>query len=133
MKRKWTFPVKEVISNYDGDTISVVLDLGFKTYAEHSVRLHAVDTPERRGGNDSTRALAELARKMVADWLEPGDVMFQCKSFEGKYGRPTGDFYRGDVSLSNYLIEHSLGVPYAGGSRKPLYALHKANAKAWEL
>ena len=48
MKHEWTFRVKEVVGNYDGDTISVVLDLGFKTYAEHNVRLHAVDTPERQ-------------------------------------------------------------------------------------
>ena len=133
MNHQWTFPVKAIVGNYDGDTVTVELDLGFYTYMKHSVRLSGVDTPELRGGTSETKALAKEAKKAVANWLEfhgQYGITFHCQKFSGKYGRPIGDFIS-DVdgfSLRTMLIENRYGVPYDGGSRVEIQEQHKANA-----
>ena len=51
---------------FDGDTIDVVLDLGFDILYKSRVRLFGIDTPESR-----TRDLDEKARgKMAGAFLE---------------------------------------------------------------
>ena len=49
----------------DGDTIDVVVDLGFKTFQTVRIRLLWVDTPER-GEKDHKRATEEL-RKLLPE------------------------------------------------------------------
>jgi micrococcal nuclease len=46
----------------DGDTIDVLLDLGFKVFTHQRLRLLAIDTPERGqlGYLEATHELAEL-------------------------------------------------------------------------
>jgi micrococcal nuclease len=46
----------------DGDTIDVLLDLGFKIHTRQRLRLLAIDTPERGqpGFKEATHELAEL-------------------------------------------------------------------------
>lgn len=135
--KSWTFPVASLEGNYDGDTITVVLDLGFHTYMKHAVRLEGVDTPELRGGDEPRRALARMARDEAARWLEAGignGLYFHCTAFAGKYGRPIGDFLArrddgGTIKLSEHLIAERLGVPYAGGSRSALQEQHARNAE----
>ena len=40
--------IAEVVSVYDGDTCTCVVDLGFKTSTRIKVRLVGIDTPEIR-------------------------------------------------------------------------------------
>ncbi|AIA64035.1 endonuclease [Staphylococcus phage 6ec] len=47
----------------DGDTIDVILDLGFKTSAERRLRLINVDTPER--GQDNFREATNFTKLCV--------------------------------------------------------------------
>ena len=47
----------------DGDTIDILLDLGFKTTAERRVRLLNVDTPER--GQDNFREATNFTKLCV--------------------------------------------------------------------
>jgi len=53
----------------DGDTLDVVIDLGFKVRASKRVRLLGVDTPELRGGSDEDKAKGQEAKDHVNDWL----------------------------------------------------------------
>ena len=90
----------EVISVYDGDTVRLDIDLGFKTWMmNESCRLYGIDTPEIRGeerpqGLESRARLIELTlgRKVIINsfkdkrgkygrWL----VMLFSKDFEGPY------------------------------------------------
>ena len=46
-KSCYNFRVTEVVKVIDGDTIDVVIDLGFDLYKKERVRIAGVDTPER--------------------------------------------------------------------------------------
>ena len=127
MQHQWTFPV-EVTSNYDGDTVSCIFDVGFGISYKNSVRLASVDTPELRGGTPLTKAAARLARDTVKLLIEEGkEIIFHSTVWSGKYGRPVGEIFVDGVSLSEYLIKNRLGVPYGGGARSQ--EAHEENAR----
>ena len=131
---RWDFPVVEIVSVYDGDTMTVWLDLGFNIRQRHTVRLAHVDTPELRGGTESMKRFAKFARDEVRRWLNGtfmGGILV-CRSVDqrdGKYGRLIGDFIGADGrALSDYLIERRLGVAYEGASRDAIQVTHGENA-----
>ena len=53
----------------DGDTVDLVLDLGFRQYALVTVRLRGVDTPEINGRTQDERVRAAAARDRAAALL----------------------------------------------------------------
>lgn len=54
----YTYKAK-VLRVVDGDTLSVTIDLGFKTHAVRTLRLIGVDTPERgKPGYNAAKAFA---------------------------------------------------------------------------
>ena len=126
------------LGNYDGDTIEVRLDYGFRHYEEVNVRLYGVDTPEiRKSKNvpDSEvgifKASARMARDVVAEFMTK-DKTYLLKSTEmDQYGRPVGDIInQAGESLCDFLLARKLAVAYDGkGSRSDpeFIELHRQN------
>jgi len=60
-KSCYNFRVTEIVKVVDGDTIDVIIDLGFDLYKKERVRIAGVDTPEKeqeilkRKHSESTR------------------------------------------------------------------------------
>ena len=44
----YEYAIKEVVKIVDGDTIDVVIDLGFDLTKKERIRLAGIDTPESR-------------------------------------------------------------------------------------
>ena len=131
MSHEWKFPAK-LERNYDGDTFSLELDLGFGLRHYTNVRLDGADTPELRGGTAETRALARKAKNEAAHFVGGATkVLFHSTKWAGKYGRPIGDILCNGKSLAQYLIRIRLAVPYDGGSRKEIQEVHQENAEWW--
>ena len=105
----------------DGDTVDVILDLGFDVKLhKQRVRLAGIDTPESR-----TRDLAEkklgLAAKERLKELCVGT--FKIKSLgKGKYGRILGIPYTEDVQdICQMLIKEGHAVVYDGGKKSKVW------------
>ena len=65
-KSCYNFRVTEIVKVVDGDTIDVVIDLGFDIYKHERVRIAGIDTPEKR-----TRDLEEKALGIDAtNWMK---------------------------------------------------------------
>ena len=47
----YEYKVKEVVKVVDGDTVDVILDLGFGLFKKERCRVAGVDTPEKRTRN----------------------------------------------------------------------------------
>lgn len=93
---------------YDGDTITVDIDLGLNvTMKDQTLRLYGIDTPELRGSEK------EEGLK-VRDWLreliiEKKVIIRTHKDSKGKYGRWLAEvFYNGEN-----LNEKMLSLGYA--------------------
>ena len=105
----------------DGDTVDVILDLGFDVKLhKQRVRLAGIDTPESR-----TRDLAEkklgLAAKERLQELCVGT--FKIKSLgKGKYGRILGIPYTEDgQDICQMLIKEGHAVVYDGGKKSKVW------------
>lgn len=114
----YTYRAK-VISIYDGDTITVDIDLGFHmTRHQEKLRLYGVDTPEIRGPERPEGLKAKAFAKMHIP--EGSDILLTTlKDKTGKFGRllaivwPQGS----DISFNEMLIRSGNAEPYFGGKR----------------
>lgn len=76
----------------DGDTVDLVVDLGFNISKKIRVRLAHFDAPEPRG---ETRQAGERFRRWVQLWFEShirDDIFVETRK-TGKYGRWVGDVF----------------------------------------
>jgi len=79
----------KVIKVYDGDTITVELDLGFKIKKEEKIRLIGINTPEVRG---EEREQGLISRDRLRELILGKDIIIRTqKDKKGKYGRYLGD------------------------------------------
>ena len=125
-KSCYNFRVTKIKKVVDGDTIDVVIDLGFDLTKTERVRIAGVDTPEKR-----TRDLEEKALGLDAtNWLKEklnetikGDqeltIRTELVGGTGKYGRLLGWLYVGDseLSLNKQMIEQGYAWEYDGGAK----------------
>lgn len=78
---------------YDGDTITVDIDLGFGVWLKkQSIRLAKVEAAEIRG---EERELGLKVRDTLREWLPLGSEVYLVtdKDKSGKYGRWIGTIY----------------------------------------
>jgi len=101
----------------DGDTIDIVLDLGFSVKLhKQRVRLHGIDTPESRTRNLAEKKLGLAAKERLKE-LCVGQ--FKIKSLgKGKYGRILGIPYsESGEDICQMLIQEGHAVSYFGGKK----------------
>ncbi len=108
--------VKRVV---DGDTIDLLVDLGFTVHVKVRVRLLGIDTPEvygvKHGTPEHTAGLA--ASNRVKEILPVGEkVRVRTEKGTGKYGRWLASVYyhgpQGFVCLNDQLLTEGLAKPY---------------------
>lgn len=108
----YTYSAK-VLSNYDGDTLTLLVDCGFHLSLEMVVRLSRIDTPELRA---TTMAEGLAARSYVRDRIAGKAVTIKTqKDKTEKYGRYLADIYYVDefgneICLNDELVSNGLAV-----------------------
>ena len=126
-KSCYNFRVTEIVKVLDGDTIDVIIDLGFDLYKKERVRIAGVDTPEKRTRDLEEKALGQDATDWMKEHLDgaiSGEddlvIRTELKGGMGKYGRLLGWLYIGDelVSLNEKMIEEGYAWSYDGGTKK---------------
>jgi|TARA_B100000035_G_scaffold293015_1_gene282128 micrococcal nuclease len=119
--------VIEITKVLDGDTIDVLIDLGFDLYKKERVRIAGVDTPEKRTRDLEEKALGIDATNWLKDKLDGAisgadDLVIRTELVGGvgKYGRLLGWLYIGDstVSLNEQMIEEGYAWSYDGGTKQ---------------
>jgi len=126
-KSCYNFRVTEIVKVLDGDTIDVIIDLGFDLYKKERVRIAGVDTPEKRTRDLEEKALGQDATNWLKEQLDGAisgedDLVIRTEldGGVGKYGRLLGWLYIGDelVSLNEKMIEEGYAWSYDGGTKK---------------
>ena len=114
----------------DGDTIDVVLDLGFDILYKSRVRLYGIDTPESRTRNLDEKARGKMAGAFLKDAIEEGTkvvIQTEVKDSRGKYGRVLGNVVVDGVNINKKMIESYLAVAYFGQSKNDVEEEHLVN------
>jgi len=126
-KSCYNFRVTKIKKVLDGDTIDVIIDLGFDLAKTERVRIAGVDTPEKRTRDLEEKALGLDATNWLKGKLEEtikGDeeliIRTELKGGVGKYGRLLGWLYVGDasISLNELMIEEGYAWAYDGGTKQ---------------
>jgi micrococcal nuclease len=128
--------VEEVKNVVDGDTIDVVIDLGFDILFASRVRLAGIDTPESRTTDKAEKALGLEAKEYLKKQLKDAKtVVIRTEKMNSseKYGRILGWVYvNGESeSLNNKMINDGYAWGYLGETKvKDFEVLKKARAKS---
>jgi micrococcal nuclease len=114
--------VKQVTKVVDGDTIDVVIDLGFDISFTTRVRLAGIDTPESRTRDLAEKALGLESKKYLADRLKDAkNIVIKTEKINSteKFGRVLGWLYvNGEGnSLNLEMIEKGYAWKYLGDTK----------------
>jgi micrococcal nuclease len=103
-----------VVSVYDGDTITVDIDLGLKTFVKkEKIRFFRINAPELRGA-ERKRGLE--SRDFLRGILADKDIILETiKDKRGKYGRYLGEIWieneKGKlINVNDLLVKKGFAV-----------------------
>ena len=114
----------------DGDTIDVDIKLGFDVMlSKQRVRLYGIDTPKSRTRNKEEKVRGLISKNYLLNTCNIGSTIRLRSKERGKFGRILGVIYKDDdtISINQTMIEEGFAVPYTGGNKDELDALHEAN------
>lgn len=109
----YTYTVKEIVKVYDGDTITVIIDLGFNISVKQVIRLYGINAPEVRGtSRPQGLESRDWLRERLYSAIENGNkiIIKTHKDKKGKYGRWIGELYIDDAYVNEELVENKLAV-----------------------
>lgn len=95
-----------VLGVYDGDTITVEVDLGFNVKITEKFRLLYINAPEMRGEEktEGTISRDRLREKILGKEI----IIKTAKDKKEKYGRYLAEIFLGEESINNWLIVEGL-------------------------
>lgn len=125
----------------DGDTIDVVINLGFDVCTKQRVRLLGIDTPESRTRDLEEKKFGLLSKKKLKQWClkavesEKDDIEIQLRCPEadsrGKFGRILAEIWVSEdgewTNVNKWMCENNYAVPYLGQNKADVEALHLIN------
>ena len=138
----YEYKVKEVVKVVDGDTVDVVIDLGFDVLHKTRVRLYGINAPESRTKNLEEKARGLMAKERLVELIprhllgrldeemydssRPSSLLLKTEE-KGKYGRYLGIFYKvywdsdkekyTKLDINDTLVEEGHATEYFGGKR----------------
>jgi endonuclease YncB( thermonuclease family) len=118
---KYNFPLQDY-TVIDGDTIAVVLDMGWDVSINQSCRLLGIDAPEK-----STAAGKAVKQVVINKLAEEKDITVESVERDKYAGRFVGRVWLGNESLNQWLLDNQLVRAYDGG-KKQLWALEDLDA-----
>ena len=132
----YEYYVKKVENVVDGDTIDVLIDLGFDILFASRVRLAGIDTPESRTKDLKEKALGLESKEYLKKHLKDAkSVVIKTEKMNSteKFGRILGWLYvNGDTeSLNDKMINDGYAWGYMGDTKvKDFDALSKIRKKS---
>jgi micrococcal nuclease len=132
----YEYYVRKVENVVDGDTIDVLIDLGFDILFQSRVRLAGIDTPESRTKDLKEKALGLESKEYLKKHLKDAkSVVIKTEKMNSseKYGRILGWVYiNGDtVSLNDMMINDGYAWGYLGDTKvKDFDLLAKVRSKS---
>jgi micrococcal nuclease len=123
--------VKRVV---DGDTMDVILDLGFDVLHACRVRLAAIDTPESRTRDLDEKARGKLSKAYLKETIKGKKIVLKTKikDAKGKFGRVIAEvwaeFEEGSMrNVNELMIKECYAVRYNAENKALVHDAHMAN------
>ena len=110
----------KVLKVIDGDTLDVMIDLGFDIFTNQRVRLFGIDTPESRTTDLREKKLGLESKEYLKNKIDRANIITirTCKGDPNeKYGRILAHVYVDDECINDSLVEHGYAWKYDGGTK----------------
>jgi len=113
----YEYKILEICKVVDGDTVDMILDLGFSLRLKQRIRLAEIDAPEILSKDDEERRLGFVAKAYVEEWLKSSDSL-RVRTVKGdKYGHMLGYVFNDKSQLNTDLVELGYAWKYDGGTK----------------
>ena len=123
--------VKRVV---DGDTMDVILDLGFDVHHAVRVRLAGIDTPESRTRDLDEKARGKLSKAFLKESIKGKKIVLKTKikDSRGKFGRVIAEvwaeFEKGSLrNINELMIKECYAVKYNAENKALVEEAHLVN------
>lgn len=112
-----------VLKVIDGDTVELLVDLGFNVHHKIRVRLFGINTPESRTKDLKEKELGLQAKQFTADWFTNHKWVFvnTIPDKNDKYGRVLARIFSSDkiddpstACLNTDIVQAGLAREYFG-------------------
>ena len=130
----YEYKCREIKKIVDGDTLDVVLDLGFNIFHSCRVRMAGIDTPESRTRDLDEKARGKLAKEFLKNWVteyenNKKNIVIKTKKekAKGKFGRVLGELWVEGVNVNEDMIQSYHAVPYSAQNKEEVKKLHLEN------
>ena len=112
----------ELLRVVDGDTVDVLIDVGFSTFRKERVRLYGINTPECRTRDLKEKEKGLAAKARLKEILKEFGKKFIIKTEidkKGKFGRILGQIFDLEMQscANDMLVMEGHAVEYFGGKR----------------
>lgn len=120
----------KILRVIDGDTVDVLVDIGFSVHKKIRIRMMGIDTPESRTRDleEKKRGLASKTRFKEMLKNSKGNIRLISHGV-GKFGRCLGELFSPEFecSLNQQMINEGFAYEYFGGNKE--LAKERANRK----
>jgi micrococcal nuclease len=114
----YEYNIVKVNKVIDGDTVDLVIDLGFNIFRNEKIRLNRVDTPETNSSNELEKKMGIESKIFVTEWLN-NQSSLKVKTFkDDKYGRMLGEIIGNESTcLNDVLLNQGYAWLYLGDTK----------------
>ena len=107
----YCYKITKVLKVVDGDTLDVMIDLGFDIHVKKRIRLNGIDAPECRTRDLEEKKRGLAAKDKLKELCSEGSLVVKSCGI-GKYGRVLGEIYTRGVNINNILLSEGHAVQY---------------------
>ncbi len=106
----------KLIKTVDGDTVDLMVDLGFDIWHKIRVRLDNINTPESRTRDLREKELGLEAKEFTKNFLNGKEIIVRTNK-QGKFGRFLASLTVDGDDLAEALMDNNLAREYHGEKR----------------
>ena len=128
----FSYRIHKVLKIIDGDTIDVILDLGFDILHKSRVRLFGIDTPESGTRDKEEKQRGLISKKYLTEAIKKGNkltIKTHKGSETGKFGRILGEVFVDGKNINLQMTKDGYAVAYYGQNKNLIEAEHLKNKK----
>lgn len=108
----YQYKIEHVAKVRSGDTLSLVLDLGFNISTTATVRLDSAETPEYGSFDRYGKDEGLSAREFTVNWLKEAEAPLTLSTTKDRRGEYLGSLYDAQGnSLADALVKANLARP----------------------
>lgn len=107
--KRYIYENAEVLKIVDGDTVDLMVDMGFNIWKKIRTRLYGINAPETKG---EERELGLVSKKFLSDLIPVGDSIVVETLGQDKYGRWLAILYKDSLNINDYMVQSGQAVVY---------------------